>query len=185
MMTVLKNRKIAVLITIVVVALTTLISVNRSLMRLSRDIERMFYDGVYLESDGYTQPGIDSQIKKHAEATLGLATTLTNYPELGDRADEVLRSRRELLDAGSISDKSICFWAMSRNVHSLIQAASDISLTERDMEAVSSYSATITGAEEFIKGSAYNQAVLLRWNEQSSIARIICALVPAREPAAF
>ena len=181
----LRNRKIAVLIAVVVIILATLFGVGRSLSRLSRDIESMFYDGVYLESEGYTQPGIDSQISKHADATLGLATILTNYTELRDDAEFVLTLRRELLDAESIGDKSLAFWRMSSYVYSLTQAASNVNLTDRDLDAVSQYSSTINGAETFIRGAAYNQAVTLRWNEQSFFARIIGMFVPVREPESF
>jgi len=174
-----------VLITIVVAVLATLIGVNKSLARLSRDIERMFYDGVYLESERYTQPSLDSQIAKHADATLGLATILTNYSELHDGAEEVLQLRRNLLSAESIGDKSLAFWTMSRYVYSLVQAAEDVGLSARDADALSEYSSTISGAEAFIKGAAYNQAASKQWNEQSSIARMLSMVLPVREPEMF
>jgi len=184
-MMVLKNRKVAVLITIVVAVLATLFGVNRSLARLSRSIERMFYDGVYLESEKYTQPSLDSQIAKHTDATLGLATILTNYSGLHDDAEFVIALRRELLDAESIGDKSLAFWTMSRYVNSLVQATAEVGLSARDSDAVSQYSSTINGAEAFIRGAAYNQAVSKQWNEQSSIARAIGLLLPVREPEMF
>ena len=173
------------MITVVVAAVATLIGVNRSLTRLSRDIEQTFYDGVYLESEGYTQPGIALQLNNHANATLGLATILINYPELRDDAEEVLRLRRELLDADSISDKSLAYMMMSRAVYSLTQASSEVDLSERDMEAIAQYSSTITGAEIFIRDSAYNQTLSSRWNEQSFFARVIRFLAPVKEPESF
>ena len=180
-----KNRKFAVLITVVVIVLVTLISVNRSLTRLSRDIERMFYDGVYLDSERYTQPGIDSQVTKHADATLGLVTVLKNYPELHDDSEVVLQLRRNLLDAGNIGDKSSAFWKMSGNVNDLVLAASGVDLSDRDMEAVLQYSSTISGAEAFIRGSAYNQTASEQWNEQSSITHVLSLLLPVRAPDMF
>ena len=184
-MTFLTNRRIAVLISVVVAIVATLVAVNRSMTHLSRDIERMFYDGVPLEREGYTQPSIDSQLKKHADATLGLATILVNYSELHDDAENVLRLRRELLDAESIGEKSLAFLMMSRAVYSLSQVASEVAMTEQDKEALSQYSSTINGAEAFIRDSAYNQTNTARWNERSAIARIICFFVPVREPEAF
>jgi len=174
-----------VLISVVVMILATLFGVSRSLSRLSRDIERLFYDGVYLEAGGYTQPSIDSQIKKHSDAVLGLSTILTNYSQLHDDAESVLILRRELLGAESIGDKSLAFWAMSRAVYSLTQASSDVNMTDRDLDAVSQYSSTINGAETFIRGAAYNQAVSEQWNKQSFITRVICMITPVREPEMF
>ena len=181
----LKNRKIAILIAVVVAVLATLFGVHRSLSRLSGDIERMFYDGVYLDDERYTQPGIDSQISRHAAATLDLASVLVNYPELKDSAEEVMQLRRVLLDAQGIGDKSLAFWAMSRYVNSLIQAVASVDLAGRDMEAVSVHSRTISGAEGFIRGAAYNQRVSERWNEQSALARLIGAFTPVKEPEMF
>ena len=184
-MRLLKNRKIAILITVVVVIAAVLFGVNKSLSHLSRDVESMFYDGVYLESGGYTQPGIDSQLIKHADASLGIATILTNYSELHDSAEEVIKLRRELLSAVSISEKSLAFWRMSRDVYALTQAASEASLTERDMAAIAQYSSTINGVETFIRGAAYNEKVAELWSERSVFARIIGTILPARAPEMF
>ena len=180
-----QNRKLAIFITVVVVIFATLFGVGRSLARLSKDIEQMFYDGVYLESEGYTQPGIALQLDNHATATLGLATILIDYPELQDSAEEVLRLRRELLDAESISDKSLAFLKMSTAVRILAQASIEANLSARDMEAISQYTSTIDGAETFIGNSAYNQALSLRWNEQSFITRMISFLIPVKMPQPF
>ena len=181
----LKNRKIAVLIAFVIAVLATLFGVHRSLSFLSGDIERMFYDGVYLDDEGYTQPGIDSQVSRYAAATLDIASVLVLYPVLSDSAEEVMQLRRVLLDAQSIGDKSLAFWTMSRYVNSLIQAAAGVDLSERDMEVVSVHSRTISGAEGFIREAAYNQRVSERWSEQSALARLIGAFTPVREPEMF
>ena len=184
-MELLKKRKYAVIITVIVAVLATLIGVNKSLSRLSRDIEGMFYDGVYLESSGYTQPGIDTQIAKHSDAALGLATVLINYPELQNSAEEVLGLRRELLDAVSISEKSLAFGILSQKVNNLIQAAPEVKLTERDIIAVARYSVTIDGAETFITNAAYNEKASELWNERSIFARVLGVILPARAPDMF
>ena len=181
----LKNRKTAVLIAVVAAILATLFGVDRSLTRLDWEIEAMFYDGVVLESEGYTQPGIALQLDKHTDAALRLATILVNYPELQSSAEKVMESRRRLLASESIGDKSLAFWMMSQDVNNLAQAASDVDLTQRDMEAVLQYSATISGAEAFIRGAAYNRTVSDLWNEQSYITRIISKLLKTREPDTF
>ena len=173
------------MITVVVVIAALTIGVYRSMTRLSRELETMFYDGVYLEKDKYTQPGIDSQIKKYSNAALGLATILNNYPVLTDRAEYALSLRQDLLNAVSIRDKSLAFRALSHHVSGLAQAIQNAGLTPRDTEAVMQYFDTINGAETFIKNAAYDQIVSTRWNEQSSFARLICMLIPVKEPDLF
>ncbi|MCL2125988.1 MAG: hypothetical protein FWH33_08390 [Oscillospiraceae bacterium] len=180
-----KNRKFALLVTIIVVIAATLISVNKSLVRLSREAEAMFYDGVYLESGGYRQPGLAAQLDKHAEASLGLATILINYPMLHDNAQVVIEWRRSMVESESISGKSNAYRMLSGYVYSLLKAASDIDITDRDQAAIDSYSATIVGAEEFIRASEYNRAASERWDERSNITRLIGRVLSAAPPEMF
>ena len=185
-MKLLRNRKIAVSITAIVVILTTLFGVGRSLNALARDIEAMFYDGVYIAADRFTQPGIDAQLRWCASAALGLATITINYPELESHSEEVMRLRRELLAAESIGEKSRAFRFLAPEVYSLAQAALDADLTARDLEAVAHYQRQFADAEAFIRNtSLYNQTVSQRWDERSFIARFIGSFVPVREPEMF
>ena len=180
-----KNRKTAVLITVIVIIAATLFGVNRSLDRFTRDTEAMFYDGVYIEGAGYTQPGIAAQIDRYTDATLGLTTVLINYPELHDSAEVVLEQRRAVIGAESISAKGLAFRLLSGNVYSLIKAAGNVDLRQRDIEDVSYFSATIDGAEAFIRDSAYNHTVSKLLNEQIFITRILRRFLPVRDPEMF
>ena len=180
-----KNRKFAVLITVIVAIIATLFGVYKSTSRLSKDIEAMFYDGVTLSKEGYVQPSIASHLKSHTDAALNMATILVKYPQLKDDADNVMRLRRELLDAESIGNKSETFRKMSASVNSITQAALKADLSERDAAAVNQYASTITGAETAIRNSAYNQTASMRWSEQSSITRLIGILLPVRQPEFF
>ena len=173
------------MITVIVAIIATLLGVYKSMVRLSGEIEAMFYDGVPLSKEGYLQPGIASHLKSHTDATLNMATILVNYPQLKNDADNVLRLRRELLDAQSIGNKSDAFRKMSSSVYSITQAALKADLSERDTAAVNQYASTITGAETAIRNSAYNQTASMRWMEQSSITRLIGLLLPVRGPEFF
>jgi len=180
-----RNRKTAVFITVFVIVAATLFGVNRSLNQFARDTEAMFYDGVYIEGAGYTQPGIAAQIDRYTDATLGLTTLLINYPELHDAAEVVLEQRRVLIGAESIAEKGIAFRLLSGNVYNLAQAAAKADLRQRDIEDVSYYTATIDGAEAFIRDSAYNHTVSKLLNEQIFITRILRRFLPARDPETF
>ena len=184
-MTFFKNRKTAILIAVVIAVLSTLLGAGRGLNRLTNKIEAMFYDGVYMESDRYTQPGIAPQLDRYADATIGLATIMISYSDLRDGAEDILTLRRDLIDAESISDKSLAFWMLSRYVYNLIQAASEYELSQRDREAVSQYASTIEGAEEFIRNAAYNEEAARLWSERSFISRLLTPLIPVREPESF
>ena len=184
-MKILKNRKIAILITAAVAVLATLIGVNRSLNRLAQDIERMFYDGVYRAPDGYTEPSIYIHLDNSADAALGLATLLQNYTGLGEKAEDLLSARRELLSAESISAKSIQDSHMIQAFVELIQAAKETDLPDRDIEAVSRYLQTFSGAHISIANSLYHEKVLQYTSDISPLAEFISMLTPGRLPESF
>ena len=179
----LKSRKTAILITVIVAFAATLFGVQRSLTHLSRELEQMFYDGVY--HDGYTEPGIDTHITNCADSSLRLATVLMANPGLSDSAQSVLERRRELLDAEGISDKSFAFGRLSSSVYMMSKAAENVDLSERDKEALSQSMATINGAEAAIRNSLYNETVSLRWRQQSTISSILRVFVSVKEPEMF
>ena len=182
-MKVLAERKIAVLVVVVIAVAATLFGVQRSLTRLSRDLERLFYDGV--PQDGYVEPGIDLHLNNYADSALRISMILKGYPELTESADLAISWRRELLDAESISDKSYAFGRLSSTVYMMTQAAEVVDLTPRDEEALSQFLATFNGAEAAIKNSHYSQTVSAEWAKQSVVAKILRTFVSVREPAMF
>jgi len=145
----------------------------------------MFYDGVYLSDAGYTQPAISSHLENGANAALGLATLLGNYPELAGKSGELLSARRELLAAGSIGDKSLANQKTNDLVIGLLDAAMSVNLTERDINAASQYYSTFIGASNAIANSNYNVKVSDYLNGRSVLMRILGIFVPAKEPDFF
>ena len=176
------NRKIAILITVVVVIAATLFGVHRSLSRLYRDIERMFYDGVYVEDGGYTQPGIYSHLENSMNSALGLATLLQGYPELSGKAEDLLSARRELLAAKSISDKSIADYVMVKTFVDLMIAAQDVNLSEREIEASTKYHMSFCDAHAATVASQYNSKSVETIKKVSFLADFIALIVPVEFP---
>ena len=178
----LKNRKIAILITVVVAVAATLIGVNRSLSRLSRDIEQMFYDGVYLESEKRQQQSIDSQIEKISATALNLATLLENHPGLESESASVLNARKDLINAGSIRDKGSALSKLENAFNGLVTATDSIpDLGERESAALAEHRKTYDGASIFIEGSLapeYNSKVDDFYRDRSFFAALISRAAP-------
>ena len=181
----LKNRKIAIPVTVIVAVLATLIGVHSSFNRLARDVEQMFFDGVDVEPGGYTEPSINQHLENSADAALGLATLLQGYPGLSDKAENLITARRELLSAERISTKSIPDHNMVQAFVELIQAAKGAGLPDRDAEAVSRYLQTFSGAHISIENSLYHDKVSQFKSNASFIAEFISFLVPASPPDSF
>ena len=184
-MKLLKDRKAAIVITIIIVVLATLAGVGRSLNRLARDIEAMFYDGVYLEDEGYTQPGINSHLENSANAALGLATIMSNYPELADKAEALLSARRSLIDEASLKGKSSYNQDMGQAFADLLQSAKDVDLAERDVEAAIQHIRTFTNAQASVAASRYHEKVSSFGNETSFIVQSLKLFLPVRTPEVF
>jgi len=184
-MKLLKKRKNAVLITIVVVIAATLYGVYTTEGRYSRDIEAMFFDGVFLEEQGFTQPSINSHLEKSANAALGLATLMENYPGLAGRADALLSARRELLAAGNITQKERAALKMRDGFIDLLNAAKKMDLTEREIDSATQFYSTFNGAMIAINNSRYNEIVGDHLDSQCSILRQISKILPANQPHSF
>lgn len=186
------DRKIAILITVVVAVLATLFGVYRTSNRNKREIEAMFSDGVFIEDGGYTEPGIASHLSNAADAALGLATITANYPEFAEKADELTLARRDLLTANGISGKGSAFLVMSNCFYELFMSAANTKtpgqvsdLSARDLEAAKSYCRTYDGASIAILNSGYNDKVAEYLEGRSMLNRLIGLLVFAKQPASF
>ena len=181
-MSVLKNRKIAVLVAVVVIVVATFFGVNASVSRLTGDIERLFFDGVYIESEGYMQPSINSQIAKQADAALNLATLLQIYPGWESASEAGLNARRVLLDAEGISEKSRAQHEMEQALVILVEATyRSTELGEREIDAVAQHWKSYQGASGYIEGTLapdYNNKVDEFYNQLSIIAALITGIAP-------
>lgn len=185
-MKLLKKRSFAILLTIVVAILATLLGVYKTSVRDTREIEAMFNDGVYLADAGYTQPGIATHINNCADAALGLATITEKYPELAGISGELILARRELLSATSIRDKGHAYSIMTLCYYDLYStAALNANLSERDINAAEQYSSTYAGARSAVAASGYNGEVMRYLDGRSALVRFISAFVPIKAPDSF
>ncbi|MDR3209496.1 MAG: LemA family protein [Oscillospiraceae bacterium] len=154
----LKNRRAAVTLTVVLCAVFALVGVHRSLAAQTARVTRMFYDGIYLEDAGYTQPGIDTHLKARADAALGLVT-LPLSKRWQDLADDIRAARQSLLVADSVSAKRAANDALDTAFYAL---ASKLLTLEDETDAARArrYADTFAGAGFAMEGSAYNAQVL-------------------------
>ena len=184
-MELLRNRGFALLVAVVVAVSALIIGTNRTSDRYASKIEESFYSGVYINAENYTQRSIDSHLNNCADAALGLATMMGAYPELADKADELLTARRELLAAESIKQKGLAGKLTRDRFSQLLDAATSAGLSKRDVDAATEFFSTFSGALTAISGSRYNDKVNEYFDGQSLIARTIGKLANAKQPEAF
>ena len=82
------NRRLAVIVLIVVVCLFSVIGVNGSLAKLSDKIGQGFYDGVE-NRDGYVEKSIQSHLDNIADAANGLQADVFHIPEFAAQTLDV------------------------------------------------------------------------------------------------
>ena len=181
----LQDRKLAIMITIIVAVLATSLGVYKTSAAYTKKIEAGFYNGVYLKDEGYTQPGINHHLDNCAAEALNLATVLGKYPGLSGKADSVLAARRELLDAGSIAAKQASYLTMASCVYDLTSAAKNVDLSENDIKALTGYSSIFSGALTAISGSVYNDTVTEYLDGRSPFMGTFSGIIPMKEPAYF
>ncbi|MCL2365916.1 MAG: hypothetical protein FWC75_02590 [Oscillospiraceae bacterium] len=183
-MKLLKKRSIAILIVAIVVIAATLVGVYSSAHRVSREAERLFFDGLVLE-DGRPQASISRGLHNSADAALSLATLMRSYPELENSANMLLSTQQELMSAGSISEKASAATVMREAFFALETAAEQVNLSERDEEALMQFSASFSGAMTAIGNAQYNAFAEARLSEQNALLRQMSRFLGARTPELF
>ena len=181
----LSDRKVAILITVVIAILATMLGVYRTSVRYTRNIEALFYDGVYLEDEGYREQSINAHLDNSAGIVLRLATLLESYPELTEKTEDLLSARRELIAAKDIKGKSLSYDKMRLLFVELTSAATRVDLSDRDREAISQDVAVFNGASIAMIRSSYNDKVTEYFTGRSALARMLGAFTPNREPSFF
>jgi hypothetical protein len=161
-MAIFKKHSTACIVAALIIVFGTLFGVHRSVEAQTRKIEAMFYDGVYLKDEKYTQPGIGEQLDARATAALGLVTVGAqfgddhNMPEL---TDALRQARLALMDAETIPEKYLANKTMQSAYEALYLEIMRYDLTGTTLAAVQSYAETFDGAQSMIDRSAYNDAV--------------------------
>ena len=158
-MSTLKKRSAAITVAVIVILFGTLFGVHRTIAGETKKIEAMFYNGVYIKEQNYTQPGIGEQLNKRETAALGLITIANNYDGLTNVTESLRQQRIGLIDAETISGKYFFNEKLQVAYETLYDALISQSLSDREKAAAQEYAATLDGAQGVIQNSAYNNAV--------------------------
>lgn len=124
----LKERNVAIVITVIVMILSTGFGAHRSLEGKARYAERVFYNGIFKT---------DSCIQDELDTRAGLASNLlivaSRYLDEDDEAVERLAEAREaLVEADSIGEKYIANEELTQAADNLSEVLSAFNLTEND-----------------------------------------------------
>lgn len=158
-MSTLKKRSTAVLIAVVVIVIGTLFGVHRSVDGQTDKIEALFYSGVYITDEKYTQPSIDSQLKKRDTAALGLVTVANNYSGLKTLTNALQEARLALDNASTIPEKYTANEKMQAAYKSLYASLTQQNLKANEKTSSDSYASTLDGAQGVIEQSNYDGVV--------------------------
>ena len=158
-MSVFKDRRTAVIITVIVCLLALIIGVRRSVGRQAADILEQFETGVRSETAGYTLPSVSAQLEARSNASLGLISLANQYGDLSEKADAVRKAREALLDAGSIPARSEANAALASACDALIPLLEQ-RITDADkVNALKDYAGVMTNTARLIETSGYNELV--------------------------
>jgi len=172
-MKLLKNRKIAILITVVLVVAATLFAVGRSLNRLAREVEAMFSDGVYLEDEGNPQLGIEAHLNNRLNSAQNFAVLMEVFPEAENEAQALWSASKTLLLAESISDKFVANEALQQAFTELLAVADKMEFSGRDKTDIADDSSSFYGAQTAILGSRYNYMAETFMKDASFFAHLL------------
>jgi hypothetical protein len=160
-MSLLKKRSTAIVLAVVLCAAALVLGNLRSVSKLSSGVTQMFYDGVIDEAQSYVRPSIDSQLRVCADAMLGRVTVARNYDNLRVKADALDDARVKLIEAKTVAGKSAAYGEMIEAFSDLYEDSTKTVLTERDIELLNDYGATLHGARTLIAQLSidYNEQV--------------------------
>ena len=184
-MKLLKNRKIVIPIAVVVIFLATLFGVHRSLNRIARDVEEMFYTGVPMELATGTWPSINQHLRNLSLSIEDNVTLYLNHSELSGEANALILAQRSLMDADSISEKYLAYQSIQQTSTAFLSKAESVDLTEDEWYPIKQYQTVFMGATGAIQSSEYNVKARGFMDEVSFIARLLRPIVFVTPPQVF
>ena len=187
-MKLLKNIKIAVLITAVIVILTMMAGVGTSLDRLARDVEATFFSERYVDAAGITRRGIYHHLENASESAFSLAMMMTANPELTAQSQALLAARAELVTA--MNDRDISKMGEKYEIvrvrfFELTGRAEGLALSQRESDALSLFTRDFRGAMTAIGEIGYNDAVSSFMDNASVFAHLLKPFVFVTPPQPF
>ena len=158
-MKIINNRRTALMITAAVIVVATLFGMHRSLSKEVRRIEKQFYDGVFLKTEGYTENSIESHLNNRLKAALGLVTVAANYSEVSEETAALRSARENLMNARGITEKYAANERLQKEYDILASKLAELPLKKKDVADAAVYSSTFFGAQASIRNSGYNSLV--------------------------
>ena len=159
MLDLLKNRRVAVIIAIIVILLSTVFGVNRSLGEKAAEVRDLFENGVYDQNQRYSRRSIASQLRVRSDASLGLLSISSSHSLLEDEVKTLRSARDQLLTASGPGAKYDADEAMGRAFSDLYDKLSTVSDDVDSATRADYYLSQMQGAARVIESSGYNEAV--------------------------
>ena len=157
-----KRKPVALLVTALLVVLATVYSVNRTLGAACQAVTDGFYEGVFVEADGYRHPGISTHLSFRQSQAVAIVSITANYSGLEAETASVKEAAERLLaatESGSLSAQYDRNTELQAAVAALESAAANVSLSERDRENLDGCLTDMSGAQAAIEDAGYNEAV--------------------------
>lgn len=177
-----KNRAVAVLLAILVVAGSTLVNTRVRLAEACQQVEDTFFTASAGSKSVYAR--LDARL----DAANGLWSILINHD--AEAAAALNQARSAMLDAYDSRDISDMYAANSRlqdAFDTAVTAVSAYTLSASESDALNDYTITFAGAQKMIDESSYNSDVLafLRTTYNKFPAIILAPLVGVEAPELF
>ena len=179
----------AILITFLIIVLSTLFGVNRSLGGRIMEVSDLFNEGV--KSGGYVLKSIRSQLIVRAETALDMITVGSNYNNASDQTSALRTARNKLLDLldGETSPRAL--YAANKELDNAFSALylklSALTLTDSDAEIIDENFSRMNNAAMVIDKSEYNSAVRDFHRNVLSVfpTNLLIKICPVDEPELF
>ena len=164
-MSLLKNRAFVIPLAIVIILAVGVITAFGDLKSDIRKTEKLYYDGVKAETGSYLRPSIYNQMNVKISTANSILGIINEYPELDEAADALRTAKDHAFDCTGAYDENTIRnmgWAneeLLQAVEKLKSALEDVSLPEREQNALDRYLKDMDGAQNVIEASGYNEAV--------------------------
>ncbi|MDO4750021.1 MAG: hypothetical protein Q4A39_04175 [Eubacteriales bacterium] len=187
-MEIFRKKIVAVPIALVVVLLSTIFSVNRTLGAACQEVEAGFHSGVVYE--GYKRPSIESHLDLRLNRAATIISIAVNYDELQDHTDYIRNTREALLHALERGSVRSCYTAnemLQEAVTGWALAAEDTMFTEREAMILDTCLSDFTESARAITESGYNESVMefIRTTYDVFPTRILAAISGVDAPEYF
>ncbi|HHU23017.1 MAG TPA: hypothetical protein GXZ52_06360 [Clostridiales bacterium] len=164
-MELLKKRHVAFIITAVVIILSTIFSVHRTLGAECQRVRDSFFTGVVY--DGYARKSVATHLKVRIDAANAAATITANYSQLESETQNLRAARNRLIDTLNDAERGKTSVEEVYNANEELQSAFEdlekgmegIELSQREAKNYEKCRSNFYGAQAAIEKSGYNEAV--------------------------